>query len=230
MLHRCRCIKATKDWKCDNIIQVCSIWPSKEAWIWGQAVWCAEEDEPRDQVSRGEGPWGLGHRSAGVWARGRGEQAQGIWQPAEQAATREKTAATARQGCQPEQGLLGQGGHTLQGELIVPYIQNIQTMLTIFSQNKGREKTNLDMVKDLMSGSGHSGSRLNYRDESSGPIQSPGAGDTTFGQQWSRGRQLRKHGHRRQKNKVSFYTVIYREPSRVRQWNLPTYNLNWKRA
>ena len=62
-------------------------------------------------------------------------------------------------------------------------------MLTIFSQNKGREKTNLDMVKDLMSGSSHSGSRLNYRDESSGPIQSPGAGDTTFGQQWSRSRQ-----------------------------------------
>ena len=96
-------------------------------------------------------------------------------------------------------------------------VYRIFKLFYYFSQNKGREKTNLDMVKDLMSGSGHSGSRLNYRDESSGPIQSPGAGDTTFGQQWSRSRQLRKHGHRRQKNKVSLYTAIYREPSRARQ-------------
>ena len=73
--------------------------------------------------------------------------------------------------------------------------------ILFYLQNKGNVKSNLDTLKEQLLSDSRRSSRLNYRDETSAPIQtSYSRGDTTFGQHWNSRKSLRKH--RKSKNKV----------------------------
>jgi len=68
-------------------------------------------------------------------------------------------------------------------------------------KNKEREQSSFDKVKEKLYSdkySGLSSARLNYRDDTSGPIGS--VSDTTFGQHWKH-RKFDRKNERRQKNK-----------------------------
>lgn len=70
-------------------------------------------------------------------------------------------------------------------------------------KNKNKVKSNLDRVRDeLLSESQRSStkvSRLNYRDDSSGPIQS--GSDTTFGKHWNNRKSRKQKLNRKQRKK-----------------------------
>ena len=60
-------------------------------------------------------------------------------------------------------------------------------------------KSNLDRVRDELLSEAPV-SRLNYRDESSGPIQT--GGDTTFGKHWNTNKSNKQKLNRKQRKKV----------------------------
>ena len=82
-------------------------------------------------------------------------------------------------------------------------------------------KSNLDRVRDELLSSSHRSegqvSRLNYRDDSSGPIQS--GRDTTFGNLWNSRKSNKQKLNRKQRKKVrtglitkgltEFHTLVY---------------------
>ena len=68
-------------------------------------------------------------------------------------------------------------------------------------QNKNKVKSNLDRVRDELLSEAPV-SRLNYRDESSGPIQTEG--DTTFGKHWNANKSNKQKLNRKQRKKVTF--------------------------
>jgi len=78
--------------------------------------------------------------------------------------------------------------------------QDIWGKVLTHYKNKGNVKSNLDTLKEQLLSDSRRSSRLNYRDETSAPIQtSYSRGDTTFGQHWNSRKSLRKH--RKSKNK-----------------------------
>lgn len=70
-------------------------------------------------------------------------------------------------------------------------------------KNKGRQKSNVDLVREqFLSGKPTSSSRLNYRDESSGAIQTGGIiPSTSFGRQLGRKKSFRQKNKKERKKK-----------------------------